>query len=549
MKSTSDWLKKLGRATDYGQLQTLFSELVADANLSAGGTEMAEAIDEAIRRLEQERLRDEDELQDFQQQYESFKQRQSGVVGWFKRHMPFTETRREELQHRDSVADQHAEILADNLIIARAQMVKERLLDASLRRLGWNDKEWEDRTQRHESVSQLRSYATDVRELTDELLTSRAFVTQLDEDIVAFASAKFSSREDRRRQDVDLAAARDELNELRREIKAEERLREVAIDRLGQLIVEERIAADAEFRSLDKRIELLKSVVDRGNEVQSSADKLAAILRRLVEFEREANELPSQRDQVASRIKKLKRDLEDTERREADLTSTAREHSSHYEAASREYDQAKGAAQAAKQLYDAYLRERQDQAEVDSFEGFDSTSSVETEYLALKQALEEAEVKKNAAYTPCQSAASDAEQARRAVEDLKRELEDEQLRADELSRQNNELQRSLADYRQRLDPSLDELRGMVRQYSQQLHSLSWNSSLPDLDQFPKAYGRLDASNANAFFQRFLKALARERRALDRDLEIDRESWNGRWLQRCRELLDDDLAREVYATRS
>ena len=247
MTARSDWLERLGRATDYGQLQSLFSELLADANLSARGGEMAESIDEAIRRLEQERSRDEDELKEFQQRYESFKQQQSGVVGWFKRHIPFTETRRTELGHRDTVADQQAEVLADNLIIARAQMVKERLLDSSLRRLGNTYRQWQDRIDRHESVSQLGKYAADVRELTDELLTSRTFVTRLDEDIEAFSTAEFSDPDDRRRQQLDLAAARDELNELRREIREEEQLREVAIERLGQLIVEERLAADEEF--------------------------------------------------------------------------------------------------------------------------------------------------------------------------------------------------------------------------------------------------------------------------------------------------------------
>ena len=72
------------------------------------------------------------------------------------------------------------------------------------------------------------------------------------------------------------------------------------------------------------------------------------------------------------------------------------------------YDQAKGAAQAAKQLYDAYLQEQRDKAEIDSFDELASSSPVEREYLDLKQALDEARVKQDAAHAPYQSAKSDA---------------------------------------------------------------------------------------------------------------------------------------------
>ena len=163
---------------------------------------------------------------------------------------------------------------------------------------------------------------------------------------------------------------------------------------------------------LHERIELLRAVVRRSQQVQAEADDFAKRLKQLVDLERESNELPSKRDRTERRIRKLQREIDDADRRLDELTAATQEHSQRYQEISREYDRAKGAAQAAKQLYDAYLREQQGKVEIDSFDEFDSSSSVESEYLELNQALAEAEVKKDAAYSPYQSAKSDAEQSR-----------------------------------------------------------------------------------------------------------------------------------------
>ena len=114
MNASRPWLDQLAQATDYRQLEEVFSAMVADAHQPGGGEEdVAGAIDLAIRRLEEERARDATQLNDFQQQYDAFRDQQSGVVGWFKRHLPFTETRRQELSLRGQLSDQQAEILAD----------------------------------------------------------------------------------------------------------------------------------------------------------------------------------------------------------------------------------------------------------------------------------------------------------------------------------------------------------------------------------------------------------------------------------------------------
>src|SRR6185436_3093538 len=100
MSSPSSWLDRLNAAVDYRELQQLFSEIVAQAEAGAGGDQLAHSIDEAIRRLEHERARDEAELGEIRANYDSFKQENQGVVGCFKRHTPSTETRKQEVHHK-----------------------------------------------------------------------------------------------------------------------------------------------------------------------------------------------------------------------------------------------------------------------------------------------------------------------------------------------------------------------------------------------------------------------------------------------------------------
>ena len=138
MTTPAPWLERLTRATDYRELQLVFTEIAAEAGRTTDPVGLARQIDEAILRIERERLHDEDELRSFEREYESFKESKSGVVGWLKRHVPFTETRRQDQEHQQAVEDQQAELLADNLVIARAQMLKESLLASDVRAYAGN---------------------------------------------------------------------------------------------------------------------------------------------------------------------------------------------------------------------------------------------------------------------------------------------------------------------------------------------------------------------------------------------------------------------------
>ena len=59
----------------------------------------------AIRRIEHERACDADELRSLESQYSAFKKDNRGVLGWFRRHVPFFQARRLDVQHNDKLSD------------------------------------------------------------------------------------------------------------------------------------------------------------------------------------------------------------------------------------------------------------------------------------------------------------------------------------------------------------------------------------------------------------------------------------------------------------
>src|SRR5688572_6498592 len=119
MSAEASLLDRIHGGMDYSQLQQFFAELVAEAERAKDNPGLDERIDQIIARLVRERDEDQRGLSEVQSQYESFKEDNRGVIGWFKRHIPFTDTRRQELEHRGEVDNQSAEILADNMVIAR----------------------------------------------------------------------------------------------------------------------------------------------------------------------------------------------------------------------------------------------------------------------------------------------------------------------------------------------------------------------------------------------------------------------------------------------
>src|SRR5262249_7368670 len=156
----------------------IFSEIAAQVRAGAGGApgELARHVDEAIRRIEAERARDQRELEEIQARYDTFRAENKGVVGWFKRHLPFTETSRLEGEHTSDVAQQQAEILADNLVIARAQMLKERFLGPADRKLGERPAAWRVRLDETAAGRELARFGQTLQDLASEGERSRAYL-------------------------------------------------------------------------------------------------------------------------------------------------------------------------------------------------------------------------------------------------------------------------------------------------------------------------------------------------------------------------------------
>ena len=247
MTDAHAWLDRLAEATDYRQLQDLFASMAADARTSDAPHRIVSSIDEAIERLRRERARDEDELRAMEVEYEDFKKKQGGVFGWVKRHTPFTETRRRDKEHQAEVETQEAEILADNLVIARAQLLKETVLPAAERRIGADREDWRRRLASSDDIARVRPYAEAVVALRNEIRGARAVLAEIEADIDAFARADFKDDADRRRKKTDLAAARSYLESLEQELGQKDDLVTEAVARLRALIADELAAHDPSF--------------------------------------------------------------------------------------------------------------------------------------------------------------------------------------------------------------------------------------------------------------------------------------------------------------
>lgn len=390
MSDEKDWLTILTNATTYGDLRIVFNRMDVESQTVGDGEAMVASIDEAIRRIEQERARDQAELDGFASQYDAFKQEQSGVIGWFKRKMPFTETRKQELGHRDALNDQTAEILADNFIIARAQMLKERVALPTSRRMGQWPTYWRSQFQQADSVYSIAEYGKIVSELGKELAVAKVFVDMVAVDIDGFSAAKFIQKEDQLRSQEDSIAARKELKALSDESQEKANLRSSALSRLKGLLMEDLSAKDSDFRSMNQRLTLLKGLLEKQPLLAKSLEEHLAIAKALVAKMIERESLPEKREKIEMTLHGLKREWEEAERKRLKASDELDGPSRLYQAAVSESQQAQASLKATKPLYDAYLAEQNrtsSNAEVTSDSDFEiSTSNVVTEYNRLENA-------------------------------------------------------------------------------------------------------------------------------------------------------------------
>jgi len=562
--AAADWLERLNRATEYRELQVVFSEMAAAARSTSDGPRLATSIDEAIRRIEQERLRDEEELRAFEQEYESFKQQQAGVVGWLKRHLPFTETRRIERQHIDTVADHRAEVLADNLVIARAQMVKEQILPPELRRLGYEASVWRQRLGESDSVSRLRDHAVAVRELGAELLRSRAFLKEVEADIQAFGEARFSDDEDRRRKDADRSAARSEWAELQAEVQSEEALRSGAVKRLGELIEQELSAREPSFQALTERLALLETASRRAKDLESTLEQVRLAIKPLRELIAQQAAIPAERDKLARKARELRADADAAARRRVHAATNLGEHRARYEAAAGVLERAQAAANAATKADQA---QRGSGPEVSAEHAFDYSPPAPEDLTRAQRTLAQAQDEVRVANAAHDAAQTEADRAEREVEKLQKELDSVRAEDDKLSERERKSRDELVAGRDRLQPTLERVQPLVGDYLTALNALGRTSSLRELlgdvawqagrslsrtafgppSSYASSLTEHDLRGADEHHARLLTALQEEHRQLSRGLADDRKQRQEAWSARCRELLGGDLAAEVCKT--
>jgi hypothetical protein len=558
--ASTNWLERLNSATEYRDLQLVFSELAAEARRTSDGSGLARCIDEAIHRIERERLRDEDELRAFEQEYTAFKEQQSGVVGWFKRHLPFTETRRLEKQHQHTVADRRAEVLADNLIIARAQMVKEQLLSPDRRRMGHEPAAWRQRLADSDSLGRLQDYAAAVVELGDELSQSRAFVREVDADIEAFREARFSDEEDRRRKDADLSAARSELASLKAEIQSEESLRGAAVKRLGELVQQELAEREPSFRALGERLDRLEAASRRAKEAEQALDQVHAGIKALRDVSAQLDGLPAERDKLARRASQLRAEAEDAARRRVHAATHLGEHRARCEVAKAASGRAAAAVDTARKAYQARFGNR---AEVDPAESAQESAAAE-DVARAQRALDQAEAELRVASAAHDTAKGEADRVEREAEKLRKELDEVRGQEEKVSERERRLHGELGAARDRLRPAFERVDPLIASFLAAIEPLGRNSSLREAAAnspwrhelghqrgpfsppraFPQPEPQVDWQASQARHERLLQAIRDDLAGLTRELAEARKQLQDAWASRCRTLLGESLAAEV-----
>ncbi len=430
MNAERTWLTLLNGATNYGELQNAFEHMTVDAQSSGDSEAMIASIDEAIRRIEQERTRDQAELDGFESDYESFKQEQSGVIGWFKRKMPFTETRKKELGHRETLSDQQAEVLADNFVIARAQILKERIAPPKLRKMGHKPDHWREEFLKYESPNSIGDYGRVALELGNELLQAAAFLKTLQSDIDAFASARFSSDEDQKMSHTALKASKDELKLLFDESHEKQSLKSAALVNIRELLIKDLSEKDRSFQQTNELLLNLKNQLELHPRLAKVLAQCLTSTKTIVTKILERDKLPEQSAKLEQAIHLLKRQYDDAERKRLQSVKDLDPPNQLYQAALSEWQQADSAFTATKSLYDAYLAEQSKQnssnnAEVVSDLDFENTESsgVVAEYRRLEENAANAKRELDNRTPPFEQAKKNNDRATAEVKEIQNKLE------------------------------------------------------------------------------------------------------------------------------
>ena len=545
------WLERLGRATEYRELHDLFAEIAADARTAQNQLEFANYIDEAIGRLLKETRYDKEDLQKVAVAYDSFKEQHSGCIGWLLRHLPFTAPRRQEKLYNRNLADRQAEMLANRMIIARAEIIKEQLLPPDTRQLGHSFNQWQQRLTECNSLARIHELAARVRDLRLEIEQSQAFVKRLDSDLDAFANARFSEQEDQRRKDVDLSAARNELSVLKSEISSEQSLRADSIQLLGRIVSDDLSSGDSNYRSILHRLGMLETASERAKKAEDSFKQLHSSIEPIYQSAKELESIPDRRQRLFEQIQKIKRDAEDADRRRAKLAADFASHVTRYDTAKDNVDRARSGVNAAKGVYDAYL------VEIGAVElPPDDSSPVAAEYARRQDELKRAEAELKTIARPYEAAKSDLRRAEQEAEAL-------QNKATKLKHEEDSLGQQLQQLRAKVNAAQVHLREAIvaaeknaEHFMEALGPIDRDNAKLEFDRIipnsqwgssplaPSSDSKHDLKQTQDLYARALRHLKEVRDSLDRDLSSNEEHRKSLFAARCTELLGDKLSKEV-----
>ena len=570
MSAVPLWLDRLSQATNYRELQEIFGQIVGAVQAGGDHAALAASIDEAIRRLEWERARDERELQEVQSRYESFRQENKGVVGWFKRHIPFSATRRAEHEHRDGIAGQSAEILGDNLVIARAQMLKERILPPANRKLGERPAEWQARIEAASAQRQLDALGQVLQSLAADVDRCREFIDAVKHDVEAFAAADFQDKEDRQRRDDDLVAARQEVSELLSEVKEKAAIKQSRLKQLAVRAAAELDGGDAAFRADGEQLARLKAIVARASVAHASLAKLTAAATPLGKLAKELKGLPAEIQALRGDQLKLDRQAADADSARARAQAAFDERRATFDAAGRDLEQSRQLLASAQQFYDAYVAEcRANQtmpvaAEAGAASAADSPML--RKYNEAKAVCEAAQTRLRNVTTPYEAAKREVDAAETARAKLQKQLgelrdklhglqlREPQLRA-EIAKAAGAAQETFAVAAAEVGVYLAGQRSAsVAPYeAHQLAAGAYSMLGPHgldrglsdaLVQVERDYQRhLQGMQVAERLHHWLDA---QREALDRERAALQQRRDGTWTRRCAELVGDRLAQEACA---
>ncbi len=564
------WLDRLSSATTYRELSAVFQEIRALPGDARNSQLSAQAIDLAIQRMLAERARDEAELTELQSRYQEFRDQQKGVVGWFKRHLPFSETRQQDRSQQAQLSNQQAEILADNLIIARAQMLKERWLPVTQRRLGHSASEWSALLEQCQSIAQINEYANHLVTLGQELLQSRQFIEAVEHDLDAFREADFTEKQDRQQFKIDLQQATDELKALQQEVAEETKLRREGLKQAGMLVSQELADHDVGYYAACQRIDLLGESRKRLFEASATIKDTRQTLERMHDASERLAEIPNQQANLRAKIEQARDILEDAERRDARSQAAWQATVPEMAHARQRLEQSRQQLQSLKSQYDAYVQSQQQAGVADAGNAQDS-SAVTADYRQAELQVQQADREYQSKLSPHDTAKRIADDSARELATAKKTLHDLRKQFDQLQETETQLRKQFQNDEETLRGTMTRAAPKVALYLSSLQPLSWSSALenvagpgmggfageapvprsrpgeilPPLDPWSQGVGSPTlAKSPTVYFQQLHAAFDEDDRQLHHEVLETEKRRRAAWIQRCTELLPSELVKEV-----